>query len=158
VSQKAADQTPKLRRLALMLLAAAPLLMAEVAHADPDRRGRGGDRGQRAERMERYERRERPRFEERRFEGRRFDERRYERRYEDRDRGERYERGYRSYGRGDRDLRRGGVLPPQARGARIDDYERYRLRQPPRGYAWYRVGDDYMLAGVANGVIFDIID
>ena len=31
------------------------------------------------------------------------------------------------------------------------------LRQPPRGYAWYRVGNDYLLAAIASGIIFDII-
>ena len=32
------------------------------------------------------------------------------------------------------------------------------LRQPPRGYAWSRVGDDYLLAALATGIIFDIIN
>lgn len=53
--------------------------------------------------------------------------------------------------------RRGSNLPPYYRGYVIRDYERYRLRRPPAGYAWYRVGDDYLLAGVASGIIFDII-
>ena len=53
--------------------------------------------------------------------------------------------------------RRGGRLPPYYRGYVISDYGRYRLRPPPRGYAWYRVDDDYLLASIASGVIFDII-
>lgn len=53
--------------------------------------------------------------------------------------------------------RRGSNLPPYYRGYVVRDYERYRLRRPPAGYAWYRVGDDYLLAGIASGIIFDII-
>lgn len=54
--------------------------------------------------------------------------------------------------------RRGGVLPPYYRGYVINDYNRYHLRPPPRGYAWYRAGDDYLLAAVASGLIFEIIN
>jgi Ni/Co efflux regulator RcnB len=53
-------------------------------------------------------------------------------------------------------LRRGGRLPDAYRGSVVEDYPRYRLRPPPRGYIWYHVEDNYMLAG-PNGVIFDII-
>ena len=54
--------------------------------------------------------------------------------------------------------RRGAHLPPYYRGYVVNDYHRYHLRQPPRGYAWYRVGDDYLLAAIATGIIFDIIN
>jgi len=54
--------------------------------------------------------------------------------------------------------RRGSSLPPYYRGYVVSDYHRYHLRQPPRGYAWYRVGDDYLLAAIATGIIFDIIN
>ncbi|MEH6677703.1 RcnB family protein [Phenylobacterium sp.] len=54
--------------------------------------------------------------------------------------------------------RRGAVLPPQYRGYVVHDYHRYRLRPPPRGYAWHRVGNDYLLAAVATGIIFEIIN
>lgn len=53
--------------------------------------------------------------------------------------------------------RRGAVLPPHYRGYVIHDYHRYRLRPPPRGYAWHQVGNDYLLAAVATGIIFEII-
>lgn len=53
--------------------------------------------------------------------------------------------------------RRGSSLPPYYRSYVVDDYRRYHLRQPPRGYAWYRIGDDYLLAAIASGIIFDII-
>ena len=56
--------------------------------------------------------------------------------------------------------RRGGYLPPYYRGDSyiIRDYGYYRLRPPPRGYYWYRTGNDYVLAAIATGLIFDIID
>ncbi|MDP3660257.1 RcnB family protein [Phenylobacterium sp.] len=53
--------------------------------------------------------------------------------------------------------RRGAYLPPSYRGYMLNDYGRYHLRAPPRGYAWYRVDDDYLLAAIASGLIFDII-
>lgn len=53
--------------------------------------------------------------------------------------------------------RRGAYLPQSYRGYYVNDYYRYHLRPPPRGYAWYRVGDDYLLAAIATGLIFDII-
>ena len=53
--------------------------------------------------------------------------------------------------------RRGAYLPPAYRGYVVRDYQYYHLRPPPRGYAWYRVGDDYLLATIASGLIFDII-
>ncbi len=54
--------------------------------------------------------------------------------------------------------RRGAVLPNYYRGYSVGDYYRYHLRPPPRGYAWYRVGDEYLLAAVATGLIFEIIN
>ena len=55
--------------------------------------------------------------------------------------------------------RRGGYLPSYYRGNGyvIQDYGYYRLRPPPRGYYWYRAGNDYVLAAIATGLIFDII-
>jgi Ni/Co efflux regulator RcnB len=53
--------------------------------------------------------------------------------------------------------RRGSSLPPYYRGYVVRDYYRYHLRRPPPGYAWYRVGDDYLLAAIASGLIFEII-
>jgi Ni/Co efflux regulator RcnB len=37
------------------------------------------------------------------------------------------------------------------------DYGRYRLRQPPRGYQWVRVDNDFILVSVATGLISSII-
>jgi Ni/Co efflux regulator RcnB len=55
--------------------------------------------------------------------------------------------------------RRGAYLPPsyRDRGYVVYDYGRYRLRPPPRGYYWYRSGDDFLLAAVATGLILDVI-
>lgn len=61
-----------------------------------------------------------------------------------------YRPGYASW-------RRGSSLPLYYRGYVVNDYHRYHLRQPPRGYAWYQVGNDYLLAAIASGIIFDII-
>ena len=63
-----------------------------------------------------------------------------------------YRPGYESW-------RRGGYLPPHYRGGGyvVRDYGHYRLRPPPRGYYWYRTGNDYVLAAIATGLIFDVI-
>jgi Ni/Co efflux regulator RcnB len=55
--------------------------------------------------------------------------------------------------------RRGAYLPGyyRGRGYVVNDYYRYHLRQPPRGYYWYRTGNDYVLAAIATGLIFDVI-
>jgi Ni/Co efflux regulator RcnB len=53
--------------------------------------------------------------------------------------------------------RRGGYLPPQARGGVVQDYGRYRLRPPPRGYAWVRSGRATMLMDMNTGQVFDVI-
>lgn len=42
------------------------------------------------------------------------------------------------------------------RGQRVD-YRQYRLRRPPRGYEWREVDGNYVLAGVATGVIATIV-
>jgi Ni/Co efflux regulator RcnB len=53
--------------------------------------------------------------------------------------------------------RRGAYLPPAYHGYYVRDYGYYGLRPPPRGYRWHRVGNDYLLAAVATGLIFDIV-
>lgn len=63
-----------------------------------------------------------------------------------------YQPGYNAW-------RRGAYLPPsyRDRGYVVYDYGRYRLRPPPRGYYWYRDGNDYLLAAIATGLILDVI-
>ncbi|MDB5477077.1 MAG: hypothetical protein JWP49_2588, partial [Phenylobacterium sp.] len=53
--------------------------------------------------------------------------------------------------------RRGAYLPPQARGGVVQDYGRYRLRLPPRGYVWVRSGRATMLMDMNTGQVFDVI-
>ncbi len=53
--------------------------------------------------------------------------------------------------------RRGGYLPQSYRSYVVRDYGRYGLRAPPRGYYWYQSGNDYLLAAIATGLIFDIV-
>ena len=77
----------------------------------------------------------------------------------------RWERGPEAYGPpvgaypapGPYRARRGGYLPPEARGGVVQDYGRYRLRQPPRGYAWVRSGQAMMLMDMNTGQVFDVI-
>ena len=52
---------------------------------------------------------------------------------------------------------RGSYLPPYYRGWVVDDYARWRLRRPPYGYNWVRVGNDYLLVAAGSGLIFDIV-
>lgn len=145
-----------MRRL-ILTLAAAFALAAPLAAGDAaaQGRGRGNGRNEQAERG---------------WERQRGAQRNYDRGNAGGRNWQRQERGYapapryveppapygygppRSYG-----ARRGGFLPPDYRGAMIYDYGRYRLRPPPPGYAWYRVGDDYLLVSLLNGLIFDVI-
>jgi Ni/Co efflux regulator RcnB len=39
----------------------------------------------------------------------------------------------------------------------IQDYGRFRLRAPPRGYAWMRTGAGYALVSTATGQVFDVV-
>jgi Ni/Co efflux regulator RcnB len=61
---------------------------------------------------------------------------------------------------GDRnhDWRRGGRIEHSDwnRGQRVD-WRRHHLRQPPRGYEWRQVDNQYVMAAVATGVIASIL-
>jgi len=86
-------------------------------------------------------------------------------RYDARDRA--YEQGRRDEARRDdrqdrREYRRwakGQRLDSRYRGNGyyVNDYRRYGLRAPPRGYRWHRVNDQYVLAAVATGLIASVI-
>lgn len=41
--------------------------------------------------------------------------------------------------------------------AEVRDYRRHRLSAPPRGYRWVRVDNDFLLVGIASGIISSII-
>jgi hypothetical protein len=63
-----------------------------------------------------------------------------------------------AYGGGEgRRWARGQYIPPEARGEMVQDFQRYHLRRPPRGYYWYRSGDDFILAGISTGMVFEVI-
>jgi len=54
---------------------------------------------------------------------------------------------------------RGGRLPPRYRHDRyvVRDWHDRRFHRPPRGYHWVNVGTDYLLVGIATGVILQTI-
>ncbi len=56
-----------------------------------------------------------------------------------------------SYYRGDR-------LPPQYRHRQyvVEDWRGHQLSAPPRGYHWVQSGADYLLVGIATGMILQI--
>lgn len=94
--------------------------------------------------------------------GRRYEEDRP--RYEDRQRGDERPR----YGYGGNaprpqgfapppSARRGGYLPRNFSGEIVDDYRRFRLRTPPAGFAWVRVGNGFALVSMSDGQIFDMV-
>ena len=43
------------------------------------------------------------------------------------------------------------------RGYRVNDYRRYHLQAPPRGYEWRRVDNNYVLAAAATGLIVGLV-
>jgi hypothetical protein len=53
--------------------------------------------------------------------------------------------------------RRGQRLPQAYRDAIISNYAYYHLRRPPPGYYWYRTNDDFVLAALGSGLIFEVI-
>jgi len=80
----------------------------------------------------------------RRYEGRRDDRPRYE--------GRGPPRGFAA----PPSARRGGYLPDAYRGGVVNDYRRYRLRPPPAGYNWVRIGRGFALVS-DDGRIFDMV-
>ncbi|RDS84845.1 hypothetical protein DWU98_02500 [Dyella monticola] len=58
--------------------------------------------------------------------------------------------------------KRGGYIPPTYRGSRYvvssRDWQRYRLKPPPRGYQYIRSDNgDFLLAAITTGAIMSII-
>lgn len=52
---------------------------------------------------------------------------------------------------------KGQRLPSQWRHGHDVDWRAHRLHQPPRGYHWVKTDDDYVLVGIATGVILSTI-
>lgn len=171
-----------MKRLVLAIAAAAtmagPMLVASEAAAQSYRgdryerydRNDRYDRGGRYDRYDRNDRRDyrgndRGRWDNNRYDNRwdnnRWDSRRYNGYYL----GSRWYYGQPSasyYSRRDyrpayRAWTRGSYLPRSYWSYRVNDYQRYRLRTPPRGYHWVRAGNDYVLAAIATGLIADVI-
>lgn len=150
-----------MKKFLIAAVALSVLGSAGVASAQPYGGQRANDRYERRDDRQdnRYDRRDERR--DNRYD-RRSDRRetRYERRAERRYNAGRYyaPRGYQA-----RYWRRGEYLPPayRSRGYYVD-YRAYRLPPPPRGYAYYRNGDDVILTAIATGliasVLFDLFD
>jgi len=54
---------------------------------------------------------------------------------------------------------RGDRIPRQYWGRRyvVTDWRAHHLSAPPRGYHWVQVDGDYVLAGIATGIILDTL-
>ena len=112
------------------------------------------DRGYRQDRAQ--ERRDDRRDERRDYR----DERREDRRdYRDNRRDDRRDNQARNRGAGPRhDLYRGQRLPSNYHNRQyvVDNWRSHRLSAPPRGHHWVQVGNDYVLAAIATGVIASV--
>ena len=63
------------------------------------------------------------------------------------------------YGARGPEWHRGGHLPPQYRSKQyvVNDWRGHHLSAPPRGYNWVQVGNDYVLAAIATGLIAQLL-
>jgi Ni/Co efflux regulator RcnB len=57
------------------------------------------------------------------------------------------------------DMYKGGRLPSEYRGRQyvVDNWRDHHLSAPPRGYHWVQTGSDYVLVGIATGVIASLL-
>ena len=103
-----------------------------------------GGRNEQVQRSDRQERRTN--------DGRRSDRR------EDSRRDNRHERWDERGAGPNHDFRRGQRLPSAYRHRHyvVDDWRGHRLSAPPRGYHWVQTGGDYVLVGIASGVILQL--
>jgi len=138
--------------IAVMLAASLPAIAQDRGYRD--------DRAQQERRDDRREYRQDMRNEQREERREYRDNQRDARRdYRDDRRDDRrdYRRGNR--GAGPRhDLYSGQRLPSnyQNRQYVVDNWRSHRLSAPPRGHHWVQVGNDYVLAAIATGVIASI--
>ena len=63
------------------------------------------------------------------------------------------------YGARGPEWHKGGRLPAQYRDHQyvVDNWRMHHLAPPPRGYHWVQVGNDYVLAAIATGIITQLI-
>ena len=59
----------------------------------------------------------------------------------------------------DHNWQRGYRVPPQYRSPHyvVNDWRGHHLSAPPRGYQWVQNGSDYLLIGIATGVIASMV-
>lgn len=59
----------------------------------------------------------------------------------------------------DRNWQKGYRVPQQYRSSHyvVNDWRNHRLSAPPRGYQWIQNGSDYLLIGIATGVIATMV-
>jgi Ni/Co efflux regulator RcnB len=63
------------------------------------------------------------------------------------------------YGARGPEWHRGGRMPQQYRSHQyvVNDWRGHHLSAPPRGYQWVQVGNDYVLAAIATGIIAQLL-
>jgi len=68
-------------------------------------------------------------------------------------------RGYEERAYNAHEWHRGDRLPSEYRNRQyvVNDWRGHRLSAPPRGYQWVQVGNDYVLAAIATGIIANLI-
>jgi len=137
------------------LIAAAAIGFGSLSYAQGFSRERDHDRRDEQWQGQRHEDRRDERRDERAFERR--DERAFERREDRRAFERRDERVY--YGARGPEWRRGGHIPPEYRNRQyvVENWRVHHLAPPPRGYQWVQVGNDYVLAAIATGLIAQLI-
>ncbi|XYJ09651.1 RcnB family protein [Telluria sp. B2] len=135
------------RGLIAVLLAANAPAFAQHGHDRAQERREDRREDRRDYRDERRE--ERREYRDERREDRRDmrDDRREERREARRGAGPRH------------DLYRGQRLPAHFHHRQyvVDNWRAHRLSAPPRGYHWVQVGNDYVLAAIATGIIASVL-
>lgn len=101
------------------------------------------------------------RYDEGRHDNRSDNQRHEQRAMGNRDQGRGYDRHQDVYQYGARgpEWRRGGRMPAQYRDHQyvVDNWRAHHLSAPPRGYHWVQVGNDYVLAAIASGIISQLI-
>lgn len=134
--------------VALMLAASLPAIAQDRGYRD----NRAQER-----REERREYRQEQRHEQRQERREYRDDRREARRDY---RADRRDQQARNRGAGPRhDLYRGQRLPSNYHHRQyvVDNWRSHRLSAPPRGHHWVQVGNDYVLAAIATGLIANVL-
>ncbi|HEV7814812.1 MAG TPA: RcnB family protein [Janthinobacterium sp.] len=57
------------------------------------------------------------------------------------------------------DMHKGEHLAPEYKNKKyvVNDWRGHHLSAPPRGYHWVQTGNDYVLVGIASGVIANLL-